>query len=293
MQTLLRSGLAGFAGGSCVGLVGWGGTQIAVPALTHPSVGNMPQLVASAVSVCSQSVAASSACANYYTSGAVDVQLAATIALPAMVGARAGVAISRRLQPDVHALMFNGGSLLLMPCHFFVQRWRQTQQQSQQQQSQQQQSQQQQQQSQQQQEGQQPLPSPQPSGNTASLVSFGFLAGTLSSLMGVGGGPLAVSFLSVTTTLPHHLMQGTAACAVVPGMLAGGFFHVMKGHVPLASCAAVTAGAAAGGVFGSQVALGLSDERLRQCYMASLVLLGGRSFVAAGRNLQAIYRRRL
>ena len=59
-----------------MGLVGWGGTQIAVPALTHPSVGNMPQLVASAVSVCSQSVAASSACANYYTSGAVDVQLA-------------------------------------------------------------------------------------------------------------------------------------------------------------------------------------------------------------------------
>ena len=33
---------------------------------------------------------------------------------------------------------------------------------------------------------------------------------------------------------------------------------------------------------GAWVALSLTDSQLRQLYMASLVLLGGRSFVAAG-----------
>ena len=287
---LARASAAGFAAGTCVGIVGWGGTQIAVPALTHPAIGNLSQLAASAVSVCSQSVAASSACANYYSKGAVDVQIAATVALPAIVGARAGVHLARRLQPDVHALVFNGGSLLLMPTHFIVQRWRQKQQAQQPSPPQTQ---------------QQPRAPPQlptaPStlsstthvaGGGFGLVSFGLVSGALSSLMGVGGGPLAVSFLTVTTTLPHHLIQGTAACGVVPGMLAAGAFHLLHGKVPLAACAAVTAGSAAGGIFGAQVALGLSEDHLRQCYMASLLLLGGRSFVAAGRNLQAVAARR-
>ena len=264
----LRHAAIGFGGGCCVGLVGWGGAQIVVPGLTHPALGGLSQLAASGISVLSQSVAATAGSLNYLQAGVVDLQTAGAIALPSIVGARAGVALARRLQPDLHALIFNGMSVLLLPTHFVVQRWRQ-------------------------QQSTAPKPSEHAASRGASVgtAAFGLVAGAFSALMGIGGGPLAVSFLTLTdASLPHHLVQGTAACAVVPGMLASGAFHARHGSVPAAAACAVTAGAAVGGVCGAQLALRLPEEQLRQCFMGSLVLLGGRSFVAAGRNLAAIAR---
>ena len=46
----------------------------------------------------------------------------------------------------------------------------------------------------------------------------------------------------------------------------------------------MTVGSVVGAALGAQVALSMSEERLRMVYMASLVVLGGRSFVAAARN---------
>jgi uncharacterized membrane protein YfcA len=52
---------------------------------------------------------------------AVDLRTAAVIALPAMVGARAGVALTRRISGEMHALIFNGMSVVLIPTHWLVQ----------------------------------------------------------------------------------------------------------------------------------------------------------------------------
>ena len=154
--------------------------------------------------------------------------MAATIALPSLLGARAGVLIAKRLSSEMHAFVFNSGSIALLPTHFMVQRWRQQQ---------------------------QSTSEATQSVGTMSLACYGCAAGAFSALMGVGGGPLAVSFLSLATPLPHHLIQGTAACAVVPGMLASGALYALDGKLPLRATAAVTLGAALGGLCGSQVAL--------------------------------------
>lgn len=268
----LAHAVVGFSGGCCVGLVGWGGSQIVVPGLTHPAFGSMTQVTASAVSVSSQSVAAAVQAANYLQADAVDLQVACSIALPSLLGARGGVALARRLQPEVLSLIFNGGGVLLLPINFFVQRWRQQR---------------------------EACVAVQTASieigygralSTAAACAFGLGAGAVSALMGVGGGPLAVSFLSLTTELPHHLVQGTASAAVVPGMLASSAFYAMHGSLPMATVATVTAGAVVGSTCGAQAALHMSGETLRGCYMASLVLLGGRSCVAAGRNLVRILR---
>ena len=50
-------------------------------------------------------------------------------------------------------------------------------------------------------------------------MAFGALSGVLSSLVGVGGLPIAMSYLTVSTDLPHHLVQGTAVLAVAPSVL--------------------------------------------------------------------------
>jgi len=269
----MQRALIGFGGGCCVGLVGWGGTQIVVPALAHPSIGNMPHLVASAVSISSLSVASAVSSLNYLHAGAVDLPTAASIALPSLFGARAGVLLARRLSSDVHSLIFHGASFAMLPAHLVVQRHRS-------------------------QTGSALEDGTKPTSHTSSTLAsaasfsgFGFVAGATSAVLGVGGGPLVVSFLSLITPLPHHLVQGTAACAVLPSMIASGAMHAHHGSVPFAAAAAVTAGGVAGSVCGAQLALHLSEERLRMVYVASLLLLGGRSFVAAGQKLAAIMSR--
>ena len=62
--------------------------------------------------------------------------------------------------------------------------------------------------------------------------------------------------------------------------------------VPLVTAGVVTLGAASGAVLGARIALSTSEERLRELYMASLLLLGGRSFVSAGHNLRSMWARR-
>ena len=101
-----------------------------------------------------------------------------------------------------------------------------------------------------------------------------------------------MTWLTVATPMPHHMVLGTTACAVVPGMLAGTFTHMLAGSVPLRMAATVTASAMCGAFCGAKAALRLSEEQLRWCYMLSLFCLGGRSFVAAGRNIRTLMARR-
>ena len=47
-----------------------------------------------------------------------------------------------------------------------------------------------------------------------------------------------------------------------------------------------------GSALGSRVALALSEEQLRYLFMGSIVLLGGRSFVGATKNIYNIVKAR-
>jgi hypothetical protein len=317
---MLAAAASGFGGGACVGLVGWGGGQFIIPSLT--GVAGLTQLAASGSSILSLTGAAVMSAATFAASGSADVQTAALIGVPSMGGARLGVLVARRLPPDVHALCFNGLSTLMLPAHLLIQGARQRQRDrrdaeeerhspplptgiygpllptsmagS-------------------------PLPiniassslptgtasSPVPAGIASSSLptgissspplamhtAFGVFAGFLSAIMGVGGGPLVMSYLTLATPLEHHLVQGTAACAVAPGMCAASLSHAVAGTVPLGVASLVTAGAALGAVGGTRAALWLSEEQLRTVYVASLVLLGGRAFGAALSNLASITRR--
>jgi len=227
-------------------------------------VAGLSHLAASGSSIISLTGAALVSAATFAASGSADLQTAALIGLPSIAGARVGVLVARRLPPDVHALCFNGLSTLMLPAHLFIQRSRQ------------------------QQDG------AATSGRTvprALHAAFGCVSGFVSAIMGVGGGPLLMSYLTLATPLSHHLVQGTAACAVAPGMVAAALSHLHAGTVPIGIASLVTAGAALGAVGGTRVALWLSEEQLRTIYMASLALLGGRAFIAAGGNLVSIARR--
>lgn len=273
------AGAVGFTGGACVGLVGWGGAQFIIPGMTHPLMG-LPQLAATGVSLCSLSVSTVMGAAKFVMNDSVNLTMAATIALPSIVTARLGGRLATRMSEDVLQLAFNGASMILIPTHLLVQRHaaqrhadalpRLTRSTSQEVQRA---------------HALQPLDS----SSFALHCAFGCVSGLISAIMGVGGLPLTMSYLTACTPLPHHLVQGTAILAVAPSAITSALTRMSM--IPLATAAAVTAGAMGGAVVGASAALRTPEEQLRLLYIASLVVLGGRSFVRASQNLRTIWAR--
>lgn len=245
------------------------------PSLTHFL--SLTQIEATAISLTSLSCAASVSASKFLFSDNVHAATAVAIALPSVLGARLGVILAQRLSGEVLALIFNGMSVILIPTHFFVQQYR---------------------------ESHPNTTSDEkdenvPDNSLANLTwspkmlehaSFGVLSGVLSALMGVGGAPLTMSYLTLNTSLPHHLVQGTMLVAVLPAILTSAFSMAVGGHTPIALAAAVCCGSIVGSAAGAQFALYLSESQLRQLYMASLVVLGGRSCIAAIGNISRLSR---
>lgn len=306
--TILRHGYAlvvGGAAGLTAGLVGWGGAQVLIPSMTLPiPLASHSQLAATGISLTSLSLSSVSSGYRFWTDGRVDVPTALGIGVPALLSARAGTRLAQRMSGDALQLFFNGCSLLLIPCHFWIQQRRWSADKSA--------------------EDREPMPmesgerdpvsseitygdtemdscSDESNGNVASAMlnnpltlrhaSFGAFSGVLSALMGVGGLPLTMSYLTLSTDLPHHDVQGTAVVSLIPSIAMSAASRMAAVPAPAAACAAV--GAFGGGLAGARIALHLPEERLRQLFMGSLCLFGGISMMGAARNMRRIFGRRL
>ena len=295
----------GFCAGSTLGVVGWGGGQIIIPALTSPLMG-LSQIAATGTSLTSLSFAATVGAGQFLLHDAAHVATAICIAFPSMLAARFGARLAGKLNSEVHALIFNGMSLVMIPTHFIVQHHR---------------------------NNQKPISDTAkslgdnsqssaavsfgtpnasvPNDKTGSALPsfksftlpppemmlshacFGSICGVLSAVMGVGGLPFTISYLTLAVPqLPHHLVQGTAMVSVLPSVLTSAFIQAKAGHTPLSLAAAVCCGSIVGSAAGAKFALSLDENQLRYAFMASLVLLGGRSFIAAGFNVRRILQAR-
>ena len=242
------------------------------------------------------------------------VPIAMSIGLPAVISARFGtVYLAQRLSSNALALFFNAFSVILIPTHFWIQQRADTRRTKQQQQQQKQ---------------QQTKPHIENAegrnsttvnktinNNTLSTIddddtmttwfsqqkvpadvyqhiSFGLFLGTISSLMGVGGLPFAMSYVTefCHDSMPpnHQYVQGTAVCAVVPSVLMSALSRLRS--VPLLTAGCVATGATLGSSLGAGIALQLDPVTLHHLFMGSLLLFGGRSTIGAIRNLQRIYK---
>jgi uncharacterized membrane protein YfcA len=270
---LVSASAIGFIAGGTLGLVGWGGGQIIIPSLTSPWIG-LSQIAATGTSLTSLSFAATVAASKFLWHDQAHLYTAVCISIPSIVAARFGARLAGKLNGEVHALIFNGLSLLLLPTHFYVQQRRQQL---------------------------KDVPQNTQTGPDTRAPSqawklqivqhacFGSVCGLISALMGVGGLPLTMSYLTIfVPELPHHIVQGTAMVSAVPSVLTSAYVQAKAGHTPISLAAAVGFGSMMGSAAGAHIALSLSEEQLRYAFMASLVLLGGRSAVAAAFNIRRI-----
>jgi uncharacterized protein len=107
-----------------------------------------------------------------------------------------------------------------------------------------------------------------------ALVAFGVLVGVASGLLGVGGGTLAVPFLTLVVGLSQHAAEATSLVVILPTAIAGSLALRRRriGDLPLALRLGVVG--AVGSVVGALVALALPGGTLRIVFAVFIGLVG-------------------
>ena len=104
------------------------------------------------------------------------------------------------------------------------------------------------------------------------LALVGFFAGTLSGLVGVGGGVIVVPCLVFFLGFSQQAAQGTSLGLL---LLPVGIFAVInyynKGYIDIKVVLVMSIAFIAGGWLGSKLALQLSQEALRKIFAAVLI----------------------
>jgi uncharacterized membrane protein YfcA len=108
------------------------------------------------------------------------------------------------------------------------------------------------------------------------LVLVGLVAGTLGSLLGLGGGFLVVPALMAFHGMDARAATGTSVAVIVPTMLVALWRRGVQGHVDWRVAGLVAIGAVAGAFLGSHLAGRMDPVWIRRVFAAVLVLLAAR-----------------
>jgi len=103
---------------------------------------------------------------------------------------------------------------------------------------------------------------------------LGIVAGTLSGLIGIGGGTIIVPALVFLFGFSQHLAQGTTLALLVPpiGILAAWTYY-KQGNVNLQIAAFICLGFFFGGLLGARFATKLSNVVLERVFGVALLLI--------------------
>ena len=108
----------------------------------------------------------------------------------------------------------------------------------------------------------------------AAYLLLGLVAGVISGLIGIGGGVIIVPALVFIFGLSQHQAQGTTLALLVPpiGLLAAWTYY-KQGYVDLKIAALICAGFVIGGLWGSKLAVALSNRALQKVFGTALLLI--------------------
>ena len=236
--------LIGLAGGLSSGLLGIGGGIVLVPLLTRFL--RLDQKRAQATSLAILVFTALAAALAYRAAGAVDLRLAALLALGAVFGVRLGALWAHRLPSATLRRAFGLFAFLvglrLLLVNLPEGRW---------------------------------LALPGIAG-MALEVAVGFVVGALSGLLGIGGGVILVPILTLLFGVPQHMAQGVSLFMIVPTSIVGTWTQLRLGAVEKRLVAPIAAASVVAAVAAAAVANQLPAPLLRQLFGLLLVVTGAR-----------------
>lgn len=120
----------------------------------------------------------------------------------------------------------------------------------------------------------------------ALLILLGLAAGTLGSLLGLGGGFLVVPMLILLRGLKPEIATGTSVAVIVPAMLMALWRHGGYGNVDWRLAGLIAIGAVAGAFIGPWISTQISGLAIRRLFAVVLVVLAGILAFTEGRGAQ-------
>jgi uncharacterized membrane protein YfcA len=109
-----------------------------------------------------------------------------------------------------------------------------------------------------------------------TLVLLGLVAGTLGSLLGLGGGFLVVPVLMIWKDLDPRIATGTSIAVIVPTMLVALWRRGIQDHVDWRVAAFIAVGAVAGAFVGSWAAGRLDPLWIRRIFAVVMIGIAAR-----------------
>ncbi len=109
-------------------------------------------------------------------------------------------------------------------------------------------------------------------------LALGLGVGTLSGLIGIGGGVLITPALIYLFGFSQHHAQGTTLALLVPPIgLLGAWTYFQQGYVDTRAAALICLGFVLGGLVGARFAVDLPEALLRRIFGISLIIIGIRA----------------
>lgn len=243
--SLVSGGLVGFV----LGLVGGGGSIIAVPLLLYV-VGIGDAHVAIGTSAIAVSLSALSNLVNHARKRMVKWPCAATFSIAGVLGAFAGSSLAMKV-PGAQLLPLFGLLMIIVGTVMLLRR------------------------------GAEGDPAVRLCLSTAwqllpLLLAIGFSVGALSGFFGIGGGFLIVPGLMLATGMPISNAIGTSLVAVAAFGATTAFNYALAGLVDWRVAAIFIGGGIAGGISGTLAGshLGKSKGRLSQLFASFVIIIG-------------------
>lgn len=112
-----------------------------------------------------------------------------------------------------------------------------------------------------------------------TLIIIGLLAGTLSGVVGVGGGIIIIPLLMLLLGMDQVSAQGTSIAILLPpvGILAA-FNYYQSGNISINYAVVIALSFIIGGYFGSKIALNINPQILRKIFAIIMLITSIKMF---------------
>lgn len=247
---IAAGGLAGITGA----LLGIGGGVILVPLLVFCF--NLPLEEAVPASLMCVVASSCAAAASYVDNRLSDIRLGLTLELATVVGAITGGLVAAYLAPAMVAVVF-GLFTFYVALQILVMRSRR----------------------------EEPVAAAYKPANYPLGITGSFVAGGLSALLGVGGGPLKVPLMSYGMRVPFKVASATSNLMIGVTGAASVASYAWRGHVKLSLVSPLVVGVLAGAYLGSRLMPRVPTAVLKRLFAVVLLVVAGQMFWKGGEGL--------